>query len=223
MNNLRRAALLRWKRDLNEKSSKITNNKKALLMKAALCGFLAGDGSVQVRNRGTFKKYQLDFFPDDDLMLKTYCEFMEKVYNKTPSIRIRDNVYCARLSSRYVVLDLLNICKFGVYNWNFPKRLWNINGAKEAWLKAFFSAEGYVNKKVIKIQSVNLKSILGVRILLKNFKIKSNYCTYVPKNNNHSKVGMIFINEKFSRKIFFDKIGFWHERKNTLLRETLHL
>ena len=49
MNNLRKSALLRWKKKLDNDLAKIPDDKIALLRKVALCGFLAGDGSVQVR------------------------------------------------------------------------------------------------------------------------------------------------------------------------------
>jgi hypothetical protein len=226
VNNLREAALLRWKKKLKEDLSKIRNNKKNLIKKAAVCGFLAGDGSVQIRKEkptDKFYRYQLDFFPDDKKMLNTYLRFVKEIYELSPTIRRRDNMFTARTSQRVIVHDLTNLCKFGLYKWSFPSKLFKIKGAKEAWLRAFFSAEAYVGKKVIKIQSVNIKSIKEVRNMLSKLKIKGNYYEYVSKNENNSKVGMIFVNEKESRLIYYKKIGFWHSKKEKVLRESLGL
>lgn len=226
MNNLRKSALLRWKRELDKDLSRVKNDRKSLMKKAAICGFLAGDGSVQIRKErkdDKFYRYQLDLYADDKEMLDTYMSFVRQVYNLKPTVKIRDNMYCARTSRRFIVQDLMSLCKFGLYKWDFPLRLFKINGARENWLRAFFSAEGYVGKKVIKIQSVNIKSIKRVMDFLNELKIKSNYCEYVSKNPNHSKVGMIFINERKSRLIYYKKIGFWHKRKNASLKKTLGL
>ncbi len=215
----KKVALSRWKNLLKEQQDNIPKNKQALLIKSALCGFLAGDGSVQVRKFNTFSKYQIDFFADDKIMLNTFLTFIKKIYCIKPSVHTRDNMYVARLSYKFVVLDLLSEASFGLKKWNFPKKLFKIKGAKENWLRAFFSAEGYVNNKVIKIQSVSIKSIKIVSRLLSELHIKNNYYEYQPKNVNHSKVGMIFINERESRLNYFNKIGFWHSRKENKLKE----
>ena len=156
-------------------------------------------------------------------MLEAYLFFIKRVYNLNPTITFRDNVYNARLSQKFIVHDLISLCKFGVHTWSFPVKLFKIRGAKEAWLRAFFSAEAYVGKKVIKIQSVNIKSIKKVKNILSEFKIKSNYYEYLPKNKNHSKVGMLFLNERKSRLIYYKDIGFWHKRKSMALKKSLGL
>lgn len=73
------------------------------------------------------------------------------------------------------------------------------------------------------IQSVNLRSIKKVHRLLKEFGVNGNYYRYVPKNKNHSDVGMIFINDRISRLNYLNKIGFWHKRKEDLLKKSLGL
>jgi len=223
MNNLRKSALLRWRKKLENDLSKIPKDKKSLLMKAALCGFLAGDGSVQVRKEKNYSHYQLDFFPDDKEMLDTYCSFIKSIYGKSPTISIRYNVYNARISQKFIVYDLMKLCNFGIYKWNFPNNLFKIKGAKEKWLRAFYSAEGYVNNKTIKIQSVNLKSIKIVSDLLNEMEIYHSYYVYTPKNINHSKVGMIFIGSFDSRMKYYKKIGFWHSKKEKKLKQALDL
>ncbi len=225
VNLIKYSALKRWHNSFSEKTSQIPFDANSLIIKSALCGFIAGDGSLQIRkSKGeNFSHYQLDFFADDKEMLKTYVDFIEKLYKKTPSIGFRDNMYVPRLSQKFIVLDLLKESKFGIYTWEFPNKLFKIDGAIENWLRAYFSAEGYVGDKVIKIQSVNIKSIKRVKTLLSHFNIKSNYYEYMPKNKNHSKVGMLFITERKSREIYFKKIGFWHARKTQRLKESLGL
>lgn len=219
----RKVALSRWKNNLKITQENIYHGKDSEVIKSTLCGFLAGDGSVQVRKEKSFSHYQLDFFPDDELMLKEYLKLMKKIYKVKPSIRRRSNVYVARTSQKFVVLDLLKLSKFGLYTWNIPEWILINDLNKRAWLKAFFSAEGYVNKKYIKTQSVNIESIKEVKNMLSSLGIKGNYYEYIPKNLNHSKVGMIFINEKRSRLIYYKEIGFLHSKKTKKLKESLGL
>ncbi len=224
-NKIREAALKRWNKVLLQETLRIPKNKNSLLQKAALCGFIAGDGSVLIikSKNGNFSRYKLDFFADDKKMLDTYINFIQSIYGKTPTISRRDNVFVARINHRSVLLDLLKYSKFGIYTWSFPEDLFLIKGAKENWLRAFFSAEGYVNDKVIKTQSVNLLSIKRVSDLLNELGISHGYYTYTPKNVNHSTVGMIFIGKRDSRMKYYKKIGFWHNKKEEKLKQTLGL
>lgn len=162
MNNLRKAALLRWRRELELSLSMVPKDKNSIIKKSALCGFLAGDGSVQIRKErkeDKFFRYQLDLYADDEEMLETYNRFIKLLYNISPKVSFRENILVSRTSQRLPVIDLLSVSKFGIYTWNLPKTLFKVKGSKETWLKAFFSAEGYVGKKYIKIQSVNIKSL----------------------------------------------------------------
>ncbi len=219
----RKVAISRWKKHLIYNQSRIYSGKDVEVMKAALCGFLAGDGSVQVRKGKSFSHYQLDFFPDDIRMLKKYLSLMKRVYKTIPSITRRDNVFAARLFQKFIVLDLLKISKFGVYNWNIPNWIMKNDLNKKAWLRAFFSAEGYVNQKYIKTQSVNLIGISKVSHLLDSMDISHRVYYYKPKNTNHSKVALLFISPFKSRIKFYKEIGFWHLKKERKLRETLGL
>ena len=219
----RKVAISRWKNLLAKQVSQIPNDKDSLLIKAGICGLLAGDGSVQYRKAGTFYRYQLDFFPDDDIMLKTYCEFMQKIYSSKPAITRKNNYYVVRLFLKFIAQDLLKECKFGIYTWDLPNTLLSIDGAKELWLRGFFSAEGYVNKKYIKTQSVNIKGMQKVSSLLTDLGIPNRTYEYTPKNPNHSKVLMLFILSKEARIQYCKKIGFWHSKKERLLKESLGL
>jgi hypothetical protein len=219
----RKIAISRWNKKHSEEKSKIKNDTETLLLKASICGFLAGDGSVQKRKEKNNLHYQIDFFPDDCLIRDTYIKQIKQSYKKTPSVRKKNNYYAVRITSKVIVEDLFKIAKFGTKKWTAPKTLFSIKGAKENWLKAFFSAEAYVSSKSIKIQTVNKKGILDVAKMLKDIGIHSNYYEYEPKKENHSKVFMLFINKKEDRLKFLNKIGFWHKKKTKILSEALDL
>jgi hypothetical protein len=151
----RKVALSRWSKFHKQEREKFQNTNEMLGFKSAICGFLSGDGSVQVRKEESFLHYQVDFFPDDDVMLETYLEFIKKLYNKRPSVRKKGKLDYVRLSSKSVVEDLLSISSFGLKKWKIPSKLFSESGAKEAWLRAFFSAEAYVGPKTIRLQTIN--------------------------------------------------------------------
>lgn len=218
-----KVAISRWNKKHSEEMSKIGNDTEAFLLKAAICGFLAGDGSVQKRKEKNNFHYQIDFFPDDCLTKDTYIKQVKKVYKKTPSVRKKNNFYAVRITSKVIAEDLFKIADFGIKKWTVPEALFSIKGAKENWLKAFFSSEAYVSSRSIKIQTVNEKGISDIAKMLKNMSIHSTRYEYEPKKENHSKVFMLFINRKEDRLKFFNKIGFWHKKKTKTLSEALDL
>jgi|SRR3989344_2466370 len=221
----KKVALSRWKKVFENQNRIISNSKGNLTIKAGLCGFLAGDGSVQVRKEKTITHHQLDFFPDDKEMVDVYCSFIKKLYGKSPAVKIKGKMHIARISLKYIVLDLLKECNFGIHKWTLPERLFKLNKDKAIryWLRGFFSAEGYVNPKYVKTQSVNIVGLRKVSKLLNYLGIVHGFYLYKSDNPNHSQVGMIFINRIESRKIFLKKIGFWHSKKTRLLEESLNL
>jgi hypothetical protein len=151
-------------------------------------------------------------------MKNKYLEFIFDIYHKTPSVVRRDNVFHVRLTSKVVVLEIRNVCKFGLKNWTIPD--WLVSeDEKVAWLKAFFSAEAYVGKNHIKLQTVNKEGMSGVLKLLKEVGIDVKCYEYLPKNERNSKVYMLIISKKKEINIFYEKIGFWHERKQSALKK----
>ena len=208
---------------IDVQKSKFLKDIPSMMLRSALCGFLAGDGIVQVRKVKTYYVHQIDFFPDDELMLMTYYNQVRKLYDKEPSVRIRDNVYHVRMTSRAIVEDLLENAQFGIKEWSVPYDLFSIQGAKEVWLKAFFSAEAYVGDNVIRIQTVNEKGMLQISKMLFDLGIDNRIYNYQPKNKNWSLVTIVSINKKEARKKFFEKIGFWHSKKTKSLKKSLNL
>ncbi len=219
----RKVALSRWRRLHEQEKTSFRNTPEMLVFKSAICGFLSGDGSVQVRKEKSFFHYQVDFFPDDGLMLETYLEFIKKLYNKKPSIRRKEKLNYVRLTSKTVVKDLLSMSSFGIKKWRVPSELFKVSGSKEAWLRAFFSTEAYVSPKSIRLQTVNQVGMQQVSTLLKELGIEHANYGFQPKNKQHSKVFILVISEKGARRQFLDTIGFWHRRKETALRQALGL
>ncbi len=216
-------ALARWAKVHEKERQNIKSNTKALKLKAAICGFLAGDGSVQYRKERSYYRSQIDFFPDDVLMRDKYLKAIKAVYKKEPSVVIRDNLFNVRITSNTILHDIRSIANFGLYKWTLPYSLFSIEGAKEAWLRAFFSAEGYVSKKYVRIQTVNRKGMLSISKVLKELCIEHKYYEYKPKNVSHSPVSIICIIKRDSKLRFLEKIGFWHSKKTKMLRKSLNL
>jgi len=223
----RKVAISRWNKVIAKQHSSFDKSGNSSIFRAAICGFLAGDGCVRVglgKQRGReYQYYQVDFFPEDIFMRDTYIKLVQFVYNKTPAIAFKDGVYAVRMNSRAIWEDLNKFALFGIHTWNTPNMLFSEAGAKIAWLRGFFSAEAYVGKKVIKLQTVNAKGMDSVSELLSELGINHTRHTYTDKNPNHSAVSIICINSKEARSKFFHEIGFWHSKKTAKLAESLGL
>lgn len=216
-----KVAINRWARVRTKERRAFATDSEAAVMRAALCGFLAGDGSVKKRVTSRHVRYDIRFFPDDQLMLETYLHFFERVYRKKPAVTPMKGYYNVQLSSRTIGEDFFAMATFGLYTWRPP--LLENNEQKIAWLRAFFSAEGYVGIKAVRVQTVNANGMEFVSELLAGFNIHHRCYVYVPKNNNHSSVHIVTILRKNDRLLFADLIGFWHARKTNVLEKTLHL
>ena len=223
----RKIAINRWNKIISRQHSSFDNSINSSVFRAAICGFLAGDGCVK-RNLRTQKGreywyYRVDFLPDDTFMRDAYIKLVQFVYHKTPSIRFRDGVYIVRMTSRAIWEDLNKFALFGIHTWTIPNTLFSEAGTKVAWLRGFFSAEAYVGRRVIKLQTVNMKGMDSVSELLFDLGIHHTRHTYYSKNPNHSVVSIICISSKDARLKFFHEIGFWHSKKTAKLAESLGL
>ena len=216
-------AIARWKKVHAEEKQRISNDKESSVVKAAICGFLAGDGYVQKRKEKSFFHYQIDFFPDDKIMRDAYTSQVKEQYGKSPSIKKNKNFYSVRISSRTIFEDLNQHAKFGLMNWRLPKDLMGLEGAKRNWLRAFFSAEAYVNKNVIRVQTINEMGMREISKLLDSIGIKHKYYEYNSKIKSESRAFIINISCKESRLKFYRDIGFWHGQKSRTLKEALGL
>ncbi len=219
-----RRPVSRWHNILNKEQQRILNTKRGLQLKALLCGLLAGDGCLQIRrdNSGNIH-HDIRFFPDDKLMKNTYIKSVKEVYGKDTRISKKGTISCVRLLSKTVIDDLLSYATFGIYSWNLPFKLFTTGGAKEAWLRGFFSADGYVGPRSIKVQTVNHEGMKQVSSLLSELGIEHGFYQYIPKKKNYSKVSIIMIQKAESRSLFYRKVGFCHNKKTNALKESLKL
>ena len=216
----KKVAISRWSKIITKEKENINHNS---VLKSALCGFLAGDGYIAIREEKKNKHYEIGFFPDDPIMLDSYCLFLDKIYHKKPQIRKVNKMFRVRLTSKMIVEDLMKLAKFGHYEWSLPKSIFSTNKEIISWLKAFFSAEAYVNPKWIRVQSVNKKSLKEVSALLDLLNIENKIYEYNPKQIKYSSVGIISIHKKEARKKYLETIGFWHSKKEFMLRKALDL
>jgi intein/homing endonuclease len=215
-----KVAINRWSKIISEEKNSINHN---LFMKSAICGFLAGDGYVNVRKDKNNIHYEIGFFPDDEVMLDNYCTFLNEVYHKKPIIKQINKMFDVRITSKTIVEDIMQLANFGHHKWSIPKSILITNEEIIAWLKAFFSAEGYVNSKTIRVQSVNKDSLKEVSNLLNILEIEHKQYNYTPKQKQYSPVNIITINKKEARRKYLEKIGFWHSKKQLLLIKALSL
>ena len=154
-------------------------------------------------------------------MVNEYFKAMKYIYGKRPHISIRDNVFHVNLTSSTIFKNLAKLANFGLKTWSLPN--FKVNGTKEAWLRAFFSAEGYVSEKTIRVQTVNKKGMLSISKLLNELCIEHRYYEYKPKKINYSPVSIICILKKDARTRFLKNIGFWHSKKERKLKKALNL
>lgn len=213
----RRAAVSRWSKiHEKERASSIGPDKNYL--KARLCGFLAGDGSVSVRrdNLGSLH-YVLRFFPDHESLIPPFEESLMGLYGKSPIVKKwtgHNGVICY---SKTAVMDLMCLADFGIRRWRVPFNILTDEKSKVEWLRAFFDAEGYVGKGRIRVQTVNGKGMDDVGRLLTELGIGFGRYSYSPKRPGWSKVHIIVISRKSERIKFLNTVGFNHSLKQSRL------
>ena len=214
------AAVSRWSKIHEKEMENISKDSGMNYLRARLCGFVAGDGSVMVRkdNRGSMH-YVLRFFPDHESLIKPFSESLMKLYGKKPIVKenfSRQGVICY---SKVVVEDILRMGKFGILKWRIPFNILTDERSKIEWLRAFFDTEGYVNNDQIKIQTVNKKGMGDLRKLLMEFDIVPKKYVYNPKNKKWNTVYILHIGTKEDRLKFLNTIGFNHSLKKRKLRQ----
>jgi hypothetical protein len=214
----------RWKIiHQKEQESFCDKTSKGIVLKSAICGFVAGDGCITVRKMKSGVHCELRFYPDDEDMLYKYCDALKYVYGKDPNVYVKDNVYNVCLTSKTVVENLLKCGSFGTSDWTVPHSLFSVTGAKEAWLKAFFSSEAYVCSKYIRVQTININGMNEVSKLLHELGIDHRCYDYNSSKSCEASVKIINIGTKEARRKYFEIIGFWHLNKERKLRESLNL
>jgi len=212
----------RWTRIHDLEHARIRTDEQAMCMKAALCGFIAGDGNVVHRVEETYERWKITFFPDDQYMLRTFEHFISSIYNKKLSIIEEINFYSVQLTSKSTAIDLLELGCFSTNDWLIPEFVLDTKYYLIAWIRAFYSAEAYVSNAVIRVQTINKQGMKQLSQALKSLDIIHRTYTYTPKKKNHSQVYIIIISN-YAMRIKYEKlIGFWHQKKTQALRKALH-
>lgn len=205
----RKVALSRWEKIHQKQRARIIADNFSL---ALLAGLLAGDGSVQRRRVAKNIRYQLDLYADDEVMVLFYCHALFFCYGLMPTVKYRGKMLVIRLTSKIVTIDLLERFDFGLRSWSVPKL--SLLHTKQ-WLKGFYSAEGYVGKRVIRVQTINHKGMLQVARALRKLQIKNSLYRYTG-------VTIICILQLESRRRFACEIGFCHASKQAALARQLY-
>ncbi len=217
MRNNKLVAQNRWKNARAADESKIANGAKVEF--AALCGFLSGDGSVKKRTINGSTRYDIRFFPDDEELLRTFIIFMATKYGKTPHVESKEKFFHVQITSTVIGMDLLQRTTFGIFTWKVPEFV--TLDEKVAWLRAFFSAEGYVGERTIRLQTVHKSGMRQVSDLLFELSIEHKTYMHQPKNSHHSKVFIVIIQKREARERYASLVGFWHAKKTARLRAAL--
>lgn len=216
----REVALKRWKTVFDKELVQIkARSAKYPDLKARIVGYLMGDGSVTVRKEkeGTIH-HSISFFPDDYSMLKSFMHAFKMIYGRTPKIKKFERYYSARVDSKPIVSDLLELGSFHSLEWRVPLVLLSSRRGKIEWLRALFDCEAYVGPRVITVQSVNERGLQQVQSLIGEFGIKSRMYSYVRKQIAWNKNFLLCIGRKEDRIRFLKNIGFSHSRKQRKLQ-----
>ena len=214
----------RWNKKLSElrKKLKRRNSPEHLKLKAKLCAYLAGDGTIARRISGkqATPRHDISFFPDDLQMAETIKDAFYKMYDKKLKIMKAplQNYYILRTTSKTAYEDLIKIAKFGTHEWRVPFDFLKTAAMKSEWLKVFYDCEAYVGKRKIQLQSVNKAGIQDVKDLLENIGIDaSKIYEYNRKQKNWSTNYLLEIRRKENLKNYLKLVGFNHSSKKAKL------
>jgi len=199
---------------IEEKGSKFKN------LKARICGFIAGDGHILTPTNSS-KHHTVRFFPDHPSLVTSFNFAFSKVYGKMPNIKEKKNHFRVYLDSKPIVKDLIKIGTFGTMTWTIPSFVLENNTNKIEWIRAFFDCEAHIHRKYIRVQSVNRKGLLHLKMLLKDLGINSRIYKYEPKNKNWNTNFMLTIYRKQDKEKYMDIIGFNHTAKFKRLNKIL--
>ncbi len=220
----RQRVLKRWRKiHQTEKEFLARNMHIVLPLKARLHGYLCGDGSVSNRvEKGTNRiHYDIRFYPDHRSIIKPFIEALEKVYNKSATIRREKGHYRIFLTSKTVGMDLLKDSAFGSDKWDIPSWIQQNEEYLKEWLRAFFDAEACVMQREIRVQTVNLEGAYLVQKCLSKLGVSARLYRYKRKQRKwKDNIHIVIANIK-NRKRFLNKIGFNHVQKLEKLKSSL--
>lgn len=175
---------------------------------ANFLGYFAGDGS--------FENERISLFDADIQTIEHYNILAKNIFNCNTSITHRENKghYVVRIYGKPIIKMIKQEfpeLKFAVDTEIPVKVLKSPDSVIAAFLKGFFDAEGYVNKKRgIGLGINNKKLAKQVQIALLRFGILASLVEYDNRRNPHSKKHRftITITERKSLELFLNFIGF---------------
>ncbi len=213
----------RWTKEYQKTEEYILKNKSNFkLEKARLIGFLMGDGSLTSKQSNSkFPHHDIRFYPDDIELAKLFVKDFKKIYLKKPTIKKLKNHFRVHVSSRPAWEDLNKIAGFSSLEWDLPKKYFRSKEEKIIWLRALFDCEGYVGKRAIQLQSVNLKGISSIKKTLLNIGITSSIYNYTRKNPNWNVNYILSITKKDNLIKFSNLVGFDHSLKKEKIKKYL--
>ena len=199
------------------------DTKENLVLKARLCAFLSGDGSLFIRKEKHRPKaihYDVRFYPDNERVLELFLSDFKILYNKEPKVIKEDRYSRVCIKCKRACLDLTRFTKFKSLEWKIPNFI-NTNKLKREWLRAFFDCEAYVGQRNITVQSVNRHGLIEIQRALTEFSIESKLYSYERKQKNWNTNYILVILKKPSRENFLKYIGFNHSEKQAKLEKLL--
>ncbi|MFQ6130223.1 MAG: LAGLIDADG family homing endonuclease [Candidatus Hadarchaeaceae archaeon] len=189
---------------------------------ARLHGYVCGDGSANFYNYSYRKpKAHLNIKIDDRACLAKIIEAFVRL-DYSPNIleaKGKNGTWFTIQAQREkIVREILSLGPVGSYKWrlpDLPKQQWI-----REWIIAFFDSDATVTcvNKEITIESVNQTGLGHLRtVLTKKFGV----CSYLKFRKNR-KIYLLRICGKANLERFYNKIGFYHHRKQKKLRYTLN-
>ncbi|MBU0532883.1 hypothetical protein KKB44_05320 [Candidatus Micrarchaeota archaeon] len=190
------------------------------LEKARIIARLMGDGAVYLHKHDYIMKYGVK----DKESLQSFAKDMKTVYGLKAAIGESRSgkgsmVPYARIRSKLAYEDLLRYGPYDSRSWRVPAKIFKANSkVKAGFLKAFFTDEGTVVGKYVRLYSINKEGLKGVARLLKEFGIRS---VLRPGFGARRNVYALIISKEKNIQLFSEMIGFYLKRKNKKLKELL--
>ena len=194
------------------------NSKNDLLCK--ILGYHISDGSYEL-NRG--KKTGIQFWNNDENLIKEYKNVITKYFNLNPIITKRNHQFAVRVISKKVVeeFEKLDYCLLEKgYVKKIPKKIMNLPVENIKYLiRALYDGDGSVifqkrNGCRISFVSQNRELTEQISDLLLRFEISSSIF-----RDNHSKVWRLDISGQDNLTKYLAKISFLSKKKKERLKK----
>jgi len=216
----REAVLARWKPILEKELLNLSLNTSddMIIKKASIIACLIADGTVARRISKNGTHFEIYFYPDDVQLLKKFLFNYKTVYNRNLPFKKMRGYYRVYTKHKIAVLDLLQYTNFSGLAWTLPVKLLSSKKSKAEFLRAYFDCEGYVNNRVVRVESVNNIGLTEIqKMLLEDFGIESKMYHYRRKQKLWNVNHILSIHKNSERIKFLKEIGFDHSRKKKLL------